>query len=192
MFVPFFFLAFTETFIPIKESEQRLVNMLSLMFFCWFYNYNLFFFCCNPVITHCLPRGSIISTLWLNFTMNLISETMLYTGSIVTIKKIAMFASELKRVRRCNKVATFQLKKNCVVVFQFIKEFLYGSECNYSIAYYVEALYSQACLLDGSVWWWQWRLGILIIVWFHCKKKNLTFILWAFIVSNWCQTVISA
>lgn len=82
--------------------------------------------------------------------MNLISETMLYTGRIVTIRKIAMFASELKRVRS-NKVAAFQLKKNCVVVFQFIKEFLYGSECNYSIAYYVEALYSPACLLDGSV-----------------------------------------
>lgn len=117
----FFFLAFTKTFIPIKKSEQRLVNMLSLMFFCWFYNYNLFFFfCCNPVITHCLPCGSIISTLWLNFTMNLILETMLYTGSIVTIKKIAMFASELKRVRS-NKVATFQLKKKLCCGFSVYK-----------------------------------------------------------------------
>lgn len=116
---PLFFLAFTKTFIPIKKSEQRLVNMLSLMFFCWFYNYNHFFFC-NPVITHCLPCGSIISTLWLNFTMNLISETMLYTGRIVTIKKIAMFASELKRVRS-NKVAAFQLKKKLCCGFSVYK-----------------------------------------------------------------------
>lgn len=53
-----------------------------------------------------------------------------------------------KEVQQSGHIPT---KKNCVVVFQFIKEFLYGSECNYSIAYYVDALYSPACLLDGSV-----------------------------------------
>lgn len=160
--------------------------MLSLIF-AWFF----FFPHCTTVITHCLPGGSIISTLWLNFTLNsnLISETMLYTARTVTIRKIVMFAtaSELKRVRRCNKVATVWLQTS-VVVFLFITEFVCGREYNYSTVYYAEAahfplLVSWTGQTDDDTQW----LGILIVVWFHCDKKISLFL---HIVCFYCKCQI--